>query len=320
MSWQTMMTWEIAQKKASILSDIRTFFAERNVVEVETPLLSHGTVTDVYLDALSCRYDFLANGSKDLYLQTSPEFAMKRLLASGYGCIYQICKAFRHEGHGRYHNPEFTIIEWYRLGFDIFSLMVEVDTLLMTILKCSSADKLTYQHAFLEFVNLDPLTTNKQECLDLILQHNCHSVWLDSADVDTLLQFIFSEIIEHKIGRQRPCFIYNFPASQASLAKLDNNDPRIASRFECYYQGIELLNGFDELSDSQQLLLRFELDNKRRVLAGLPLKEVDQRFIDALEKGLPICSGVALGLDRLIMLALSANHIDQTLTFNINNA
>ena len=175
MTWQSTLTWQNAQKRSKILQKIRQFFTERNVVEVETPALSQGTVTDVYLDALSCKYDFLtdspAGHSTELFLQTSPEFHMKRLLASGYGCIYSIAKAFRHEEAGRNHNPEFTMLEWYRIGFDQFDLMSEVSDLLQVVLGGNKALLSSYQDIFVKTVSVDPLTVNFNELVEVLDQH-----------------------------------------------------------------------------------------------------------------------------------------------------
>ncbi|MDX2366908.1 MAG: elongation factor P--(R)-beta-lysine ligase [Colwellia sp.] len=323
MSWQPTLTWEYAQKRAQILQQIRQFFNERNVIEVETPALSQGTVTDVHLEAITCRYDFLSDSSPDkstnLYLQTSPEFHMKRLLASGYGCIFQIAKAFRHEEAGRFHNPEFTLLEWYRLGFDHFTLMDEVAELLKTVLDCTEPTQTTYQHVFIKLVSLDPLTATRAQLLSLIKDHDKLSEWLTvEQDNDILLQFIFSELIEPHIGNESPCFVYNFPRSQASLAKISPEDPRVAERFECYFQGVELVNGFNELIDSTVQSERFHEDNIKRKNFYLPEKPIDKNFIAALSQGLPQCSGVALGIDRLIILALKAKHIEQVISFPID--
>jgi len=325
MTWQSTLSWKNAQKRADILQQIRSFFAERNVLEVETPALAQSTITDVHLDAFSCQYNFLqaseAGQSVDLYLQTSPEFHMKRLLASGYGCIYQIAKAFRHEGYGRFHNPEFTMLEWYRLGFDHFQLMDEVAVLLRIILKCQQPTQITYQDLFKRSVALDPLTASTEEVLTVIKQHNKVSDWLlKENDIDILLQFTFSEIIEPTIGLTEPCFVYNFPRSQAALAKISVCDHRVAERFECYFQGVELVNGFHELTDAQQQLERFQEDNCKRLQMNLPKRSIDKNFIQALQKGLPACSGVALGIDRLVMLALKITHIEQVQTFPIERA
>ncbi len=325
MSWQPTLSWKNAQKRAQILQQIRTFFAKRNVVEVETPVLAQGTVTDVYLDALTCKYHFLADStadqSVDLYLQTSPEFHMKRLLAAGYGCIYSIGKAFRHEEAGRHHNPEFTMLEWYRIGFNQFDLMSEVYELLKAILGCKRPLFTSYQAIFIKKLSIDPLTASFTELAELLDAHNKHADWLIAQkDTDALLQFIFSELIEPTIGIEQPQFIYNFPIAQASLAKVSDEEPRTAQRFECYYQGIELVNGFTELTDANEQIVRFEQDNKKRLALGLKARPIDKHFIDALTHGLPQCAGVALGIDRMVMLALDCQQINETISFGIENA
>jgi lysyl-tRNA synthetase class 2 len=329
MSWNPTLSWELAQQRAGIIHKIRQFFIARKVVEVETPALSRGTVTDVYLEALTCKYNYfedsLSDKSSDLYLQTSPEFHMKRLLVSGYGSIFQISKAFRHEEFGRHHNPEFTMLEWYRVGFNHFDLMDEVAELLLLILDCSTPNYWTYQNLFIDKVALDPLNTNRDELLELLTLHNKLSDWLvteseNDQNNDTLLQFIFSEIIEPTIGSSAPCFVYNFPSSQASLARISVEDSRVAERFECYYKGIELVNGFHELTNADQQLLRFKQDNDTRQVKGLTNRPIDKRFIAALDKGLPDCAGVALGIDRLVMLALGFDDIKKVLSFPISHA
>lgn len=325
MTWQSTLTWQNAQKRANILQEIRQFFAERNVVEVETPALSQGTVTDVYLDALTCKYNFLADSSSeqsaDLFLQTSPEFHMKRLLASGYGCIYQIAKAFRHEESGRYHNPEFTMLEWYRIGFDQFELMSEVAELLQAVLGADKALFTSYQDIFIETVSVDPLTATFDELVEVLTKHGKAADWLiEMTDADLLLQFIFTEIIEPTIGVNEPRFIYDFPIAQASLAKRSIDDPRVAQRFECYFRGIELVNGFNELTDASEQVARFEQDNAKRKQQGLAVKPIDGNFIAALNHGLPQCSGIALGIDRLVMLALDTQEISEVQSFSIERA
>jgi lysyl-tRNA synthetase class 2 len=325
MSWQSSLSWESAKARSAIIKNIRLFFEKRQVIEVETPILSNGTITDVHLDAFTTRYNFLSDSSSEhsspLYLNTSPEFAMKRLLASGYGCIYQICKAFRHEQYGRYHNPEFTMLEWYRLGYDHFDLMNEVAELLIDILNCPPCTKVSYQKIFIQHTGIDPLNVSKSELIEMIKSKDKMSIWLkDELDNDILLQYIFSEIIEPLIGIDAPCFIYNFPSSQASLAKISKHDPRVADRFECYYEGIELVNGFHELTDGKQQESRFNEDNKKRISKGLPHRPIDTNFINALSYGIPDCAGVAVGIDRLVMLTLKKKHINKVISFAIENA
>ncbi|MBA6363885.1 elongation factor P--(R)-beta-lysine ligase [Colwellia sp. BRX8-4] len=319
------MKWEVAKSRGNVINEIRDFFKNKNVIEVETPSLSMGTVTDPYLDAFSTQYNYLDNSdinqSQQLYLQTSPEFHMKRLLASGYGCIFQICKAFRHEDSGRYHNPEFTLLEWYRIGFDQHDLMAEVDELLSTVVKSPKSEKISYQNLFIKFVSIDPLTATFNQLYEVIELQGKAADWLyESDDCDLLLQFIFSEIIEKNIGLSRPCFVYNFPIAQASLAKECVEDNRVAQRFECYFKGVELANGFNELTDANIQITRFEQDNSKRQQLGLVTKNIDENFIKALQSGLPQCAGVALGIDRLMMIALEKSAIEDVISFPIERA
>ncbi|MEW6989041.1 elongation factor P--(R)-beta-lysine ligase [Colwelliaceae bacterium 6441] len=325
MSWESNISWQTAKQRSTLIHLIRHFFYEKNIVEVETPILCQSTVTDVYLESFSCNFNY-SNDNKNkvpskLYLQTSPEFAMKRLIASGYGSIFQLCKAFRHEEQGRYHNPEFSMLEWYRIGFDHFQLMDEVNELLQVTLQCKSAEKLTYQDAFLKYLNVDPLCCSIELLKTRLSENNVTGDWiLEENDIDVLLQVLFSECIEPNIGKDRPCFIYNYPRNQASLAKLCALDDRVAERFECYFKGVELANGFNELTDLNEQLQRFKCDNHKRKTLGKEEKTPDELFLSALKSGLPNCSGVALGIDRLIMLAFDRTDIASTMTFNISNA
>jgi lysyl-tRNA synthetase class 2 len=323
--WQPTLTWQDAKNRADVLRKIRDFFQLRSIYEVETPALCSNTVTDVFLEGFSTKYNYSSVSNieeyTDFYLQTSPEFSMKRLLASGYGSIFQICKAFRHEDAGKFHNPEFTMLEWYRLGFSQTELIDEVEALLVSILSCKPADKVTYQEIFLLHTMLDPLNASFDELYDYIASVEKESDWLkESKDSDVLLQFIFSECIENKIGNDAPCFVYNFPANQASLAVICQQDPRVAKRFECYYKGIELVNGFEELTDPKIQLERFHRDNIKRLALGLNEITIDRKLIEALDFGLPDCSGVALGIDRLVMLALENKTIAEVITFPIDRA
>jgi lysyl-tRNA synthetase class 2 len=320
-SWQPTTTHEARVARAELLRTIREFFYARNVLEVDTPLLSNGTVTDEHLDAFDTQFNFASSGKPTtLYLQTSPEYAMKRLLCADSGSIYQVCKAFRHEGEGRWHNPEFTMLEWYRLGFDHFALMDEVDALLQETLNTASADKMTYQQAFQTFLNIDPLSADNDVLLKVMEEQKIDIHAPQNLSYDSKLQLLFSYVIEPKIGNEKPCFIYDFPASQAALAKLSPVDERVAERFEVYYKGAELANGFHELSAAKEQRERFETDNEKRKETGLPAKPIDENFLSALDAGLPPCAGVALGLDRLLMLKTNAKHIQEVINFTVSRA
>ncbi|MDF2154739.1 elongation factor P--(R)-beta-lysine ligase [Vibrio sp. CAU 1672] len=314
--WRPTASIEQLRQRAGLIGQIRHFFAERNVLEVDTPAMSHATVTDVHLHTFQT--EFVGPGYADgrkLYFMTSPEFHMKRLLAAGSGSIYQINKAFRNEENGRYHNPEFTMLEWYRVGFDHHQLMDEMDVLLQLVLGCTAAERMTYQQAFINVLGVCPLEGSMEELKLVAGQLGLSDIAEPEQDRDTLLQLLFSVGVENKIGQQVPAFVYDFPASQAALAKLNSQDPRVADRFEVYFKGIELANGFHELDNPAEQLARFEQDNAKRVEMGLAPQPIDRHLIAALEAGLPECAGVALGVDRLIMLALGCDHIDQVTAF-----
>ena len=321
MNWQAGMSWEVAQERNKFNQRIRSFFNERDIAEVETPLLCQGTITDLHIDTFSTKYNFLDNEEKSVFFQTSPEFAMKRLLASGYGDIFQLCKAFRDEPHGQHHNPEFTILEWYRLGYDHFDLMKEVEAFLQYTLKCEAAEVISYQAIFIKHTGIDPLMTTIEHLKEFLSHKNKLDDWLvDIDNIDTLLQFIFAECIEVCIGQEAPCFVYGFPRSQASLAKINKDDKRVADRFECYFKGVELVNGFNELTDVKSQRNRFDDDNQLRKNANMIEKPIDENFIAALQHGLPSCAGVALGVDRLFMIFMGISDIKSVLSFNITNA
>lgn len=305
-----------------MLAEIRDFFQQRNVLEVDTPRLAAAGVTDCYLDNFVVPYDFSpASSRQHYYLQTSPEYAMKRLLASGSGCIYQIAPAFRHESASKLHNPEFTLLEWYRVGFAMADLVEEVAALLCKVLGAEYIEQTTYQQAFLAHTNVDPLQADKQALLQYCQQQNI--ALYDSPEnlqLDNLQQLIFALHVEPYIGQQSPCIVTHFPANQAALAKIDPLDNRVARRFEVYHKGIELANGFEELTDADEQKRRFEADNVKRVALGKPQMPIDEHFLSALQAGMPDCSGVALGIDRLLMLKLGVDNIEDVLSFPIHNA
>ncbi len=316
MNWQPTASIEQLKSRAKVIQTIRQFFANRDVLEVDTPAMSHATVTDIHLHTFQT--EFVGPGYADgrkLYFMTSPEFHMKRLLAAGSGCIYQICKSFRNEENGRYHNPEFTMLEWYRVGFDHHQLMDEMDELLQLVLGCGDAQRMSYQQAFLTVLGVCPLEATMTELKRVAAELGLSDIAEPEQDRDTLLQLLFSIGVEGKIGQDVPAFVFDFPASQAALAKINPQDSRVADRFEVYFKGIELANGFHELDNPAEQLKRFEEDNLKREEMGLAPQPVDYHLIEALKVGLPDCAGVALGIDRLIMLSLGCDHIDQVTAF-----
>lgn len=306
-------------KRSKIMTEIRQFFQDRGVLEVETPALSEFSVTDIHLASFSTQFfSPFASEAKTLHLITSPEYHMKRLLAAGSGAIFQLCRVFRNEEAGKRHNPEFTMLEWYRPHFDMYRLINEVDDLLQQILDCEPAESYSYQFVFQTYVGLDPLSATRSQLVEKARKHGFPCA--EDENRDTLLQFLFSEIVEANIGKERPTAVYHFPSSQAALAQISSEDHRVAERFEVYYQGLELANGFHELSDAKEQMRRFEQDNAQRVLMGLPTQPLDTRFLAALKTGIPNCSGVALGVDRLMMIAMHAETIEEVMAFGVERA
>jgi len=302
MIWRPTASLANLQLRAHLFSRIRQFFAERKVLEVETPLLCQHTVTDLHIESFQ---------SDSRYLQTSPEYAMKRLLAANSGPIFQICKAFRKDESGSQHNPEFTMLEWYRPGFNHHELMDEMDALLQTALATSSAERISYQDLFLTKLGIDPHSTDLKS-LQQCAKHHELNITPAINDKDTLLQLLLNHLIEPKLGRRAPTFIYDFPASQAALAKINAGK---AERFEVYIQGSEIANGFHELTDSKEQAQRFESDQKRRQKANRFVPAIDKQLIEALEHGMPECAGVAVGLDRLLMILTKTKNIDDVIAF-----
>jgi lysyl-tRNA synthetase class 2 len=305
--------------RASMLAELRRHFAASGVLEVDTPLACSSAGTDPSLQPIVARYTgpVFAQGT-DLYLQTSPEFAMKRLLAAGAGPIYQICKAFRDGEAGRLHNPEFSILEWYRPGCDIDQLMAEVAAVTRVALASAdlASERWTYAGLFELALGIDVFDVSAEALQQLALSHHVLGAEGMQLDRDGWLDLLLSHLIQPTLGQQALCFVTDFPASQAALARL-NADRRTAARFELFYRGIELANGFHELTDAEEQAARFEADNCRRRGRGLPPIRVDRRLLDALQHGLPDCAGVAIGLDRLLMLRLGAADLDSVLSFSL---
>jgi len=306
-------TADIADLKlrAKILVNIRHFFAERNIFEVETPLMCSAPVTDPFLEALSFNYN-----NKTWYIQTSPEYAMKRLLCAGSGSIYQICKAFRSDEVGRLHHPEFTMLEWYHIGFDHHDLMMEMDEFLQYVIHTKPAKKVSYQQIFEQYLNINPHSIADEE-LKMITQTSCGIAPDHKLDRDDYLNLLLTHIIEPELKSALcPIFIYDYPASQAALAKIRQDNPPVAERFEVYIQGIELANGYHELTDVLEQKWRFDQDIEKRKKLNYPIVPMDNYLLSALESGLPDCAGVALGIDRLVMIAAQKESLSEIMAFN----
>lgn len=322
--WQPSASLQHLRRRAQLLQKIRAFFAVKDVLEVETPLLCHGIGSDPNLDFFTTFYSSPPH-EQTLFLQTSPEFAMKRLLAAGSGSIYQICKAFRNGEAGRYHNPEFTLLEWYRVGFDLSALMDEITELLQYLGEgipfWQQAERYSYSELFQRYTGLDALTFS----LDAYRQGAAHLELLDAErlcgeDHALWLDLLFSHRVQPYLGQDALCLVYDYPARQSSLARAKPGQPELVERVEIFIRGVELGNGFYELTDAEEQERRFtaEIETRRRL--GLPITTPDRRLLAALQSGLPDCAGIAIGLDRLLMLLNDCAHIDAVLAFPIGRA
>lgn len=311
------------RSRARLLQRLRAFFEERGVLEVETPVLSSAAATDAALESFCTRW--LGSdrpAGQTLYLQTSPELPMKRLLAAGSGPIYQVCKVFRDGERGRFHHPEFTLLEWYRPGWQLGALIDEVAALVRVLLDRPSltAKVVRYRDLFLERFELDPWEAGIPALRSAAREAGLVGRERLELSRDGWLDLLLSQCIEPTLGRGCMTFIRDYPPSQAALARVCPGPPPVAGRFELYLDGIELANGFDELTDPAEQRSRFESDLRARKAAGLPQPPIDEAFLEALESGLPSSAGVALGLDRLLMHALRVEHIDSVLTFPAERA
>jgi elongation factor P--(R)-beta-lysine ligase len=310
------------ERRAALIAHIRRFFAARAVLEVDTPVLVNHPVSDVHIH--SARVMFAED--KVRFLHSSPEYAMKRLLAAGSGDIYQICHVVRAFERSRLHNPEFTLLEWYRIGYSLADLMAEVETLLRETCAAVAdgvSERLSYRDAFVRALSLDPFSASMKELEEAAARlgfTRADTRDRDSVSRDDLLDFIMAAHVGPNLGHQGLVFVHAYPASQAALARLNPADARAAERFELYRDGVELANGYHELASTDEQRARFEDDNAERRRRGLPVFPIDERLLSALATGLPDCAGVALGIDRLLMLATAAGHIDEVIAFPTGRA
>jgi lysyl-tRNA synthetase class 2 len=308
--WQPSAPLENLRRRAQILAQLRAYFAAGQVLEVETPQLCPATVSDPHLHSMAVA----GHG----YLQTSPEYAMKRLLAAGSGSIYQIARVFRADETGRRHNPEFTMLEWYRVGFTLDQLIDDVAAIARLALGELASVRYRYRELFRRYLDLDPLTCHLSELAAAARRHI--DIAFDDADRDTWLELLMSQVIEPRLGSAELSFVIDYPPSQAALARLrvDADGQPVAARFELYYRGVELANGYHELLDASEQSARFAADLREREALGLPAIPLDTKLLAALEHGLPDCSGVALGFDRLVMLAVGANALPEVMAFPVS--
>ncbi len=309
MIWTPSASLDLIRARTALYQSMRAFFVARQVLEVDVPVLSSATVTDPHIDSIEAQVM-----GQSHFLQTSPEFFMKRLLSSGSGDIFSLGKAFRNGEAGTRHNPEFTMLEWYRLGWDDTQLMQEVAELIQSCMQVSSVEFISYRDIFLRELNVDPHTAELALLKDLTRQF--FDVPYDDDDRDMWLDLLMANVLEPKMGSGL-VFVYDFPESQAALARVmgDGAGQRVAKRFEAYLGAMELVNGYWELTDSKEQARRFTLDQEKRQRLGLPLRPVDDNLLAALQSGLPDCAGMALGVDRLLMAVHQCQDIGDVIAF-----
>ena len=317
-AWRPSASLRQLRARARLLTGIRAFFAARGVLEVDTPLLCQAGITDPAIEPL-----MVTRGQsidRPRFLQTSPEYAMKRLLAAGSGPIFQVARAFRDGEAGGRHNPEFTLLEWYRPDVDYHALMDEVAALVQACLGPRPRRASSYRDLFVTTLGIDPMLATVAE-LEAVVRERIDVGPLQGPR-DLWLDLLLSHCIEPALAREGGLvFVYDYPASQAALAALVERDgAAVARRFELYVDGVELANGYQELTDPVELRRRFEADNRRRREMGQQERGPDERLLAAMAHGLPECSGVALGVDRLLMLAEGAGSLAEVLAFDWSRA
>jgi lysyl-tRNA synthetase class 2 len=321
--WRPTAPLATLRARAELLERIRRFFREAGVLEVETPACSFRGNTDPAIESLTTDYTGPGHASgARLYLHTSPEFPMKRLLAAGSGPIYQICRVYRNGELGRLHNPEFSLLEWYRPGFDHHRLMDEVTALVRAV---AGADlpqrRLSYAELFSEYLGLEPHGADPPRLRARALELKVPGAAdLDLPGRDAWLDLLLTHCIEPRLPPRQMTFVYDYPASQAALARVRPGDPPLAERFELYLGGMELANGFHELADAAEQRTRFEAELEERSARGQTAVPMDVHLLAALEAGLPECAGVALGLDRLLLWLTGAERIERVLAFGFERA
>lgn len=303
--------------RAQQLAAARSFFAARQVLEVDCPILTSQASIDAHIDLISAH-----NLSERRFLHTSPEYAMKRLLAEGLGDIYQLGHVFREGEYGHKHNPEFTMAEWYRVGFTFTEMIDETIDFCCLFLGQLPVEKRTYRETFVHFTGLDPYLSSRNDLLDYIHAQKIPSyASIETEDLDALLNLILSIQIEPKLGTDTLYVLSHYPATQAALAKtvLLAPEEKAAERFEIYYRGVELANGYHELADPEEQRQRFKDSNQHRIALGKEELPIDEAFLAALQQGLPDCCGVAVGFDRLLMLRHHTSTIQDIMPFGWHN-
>lgn len=304
-----------------MLKRIRAFFDGQGFFEVQTPLLSHDTVVDRYIEPVSIQKKQLLGAVAEdrLWLQTSPEFAMKRIMAAGADAIYQICPAIRAGENGSSHNPEFTMLEWYRAEDDMASGMKLLSDFVEMIFSCGPAHLVSYRELFQVHLGLDPLTASDRELADKARALKL-ATDTDRLDRDNGLNLLLSQAIEPQLDLDVPVIVFDWPVTQSALAVVRDQDVPVAERFELYYRGVELGNGYHELLDAEELLRRNQVNNRLRAADGAGLLPEESRLLAAMRHGMPACAGVAVGVDRLMMVAMETRAISDVIALPIDRA
>lgn len=298
--------------RAAMLARARAFFKDRNVTEVDCPILSQRACVDAHIDLIPAKY-----AQKDpCYMHSSPEYGMKRLIAQGMGDIYQLSHVFRDGESGRKHNPEFMMAEWYRVGISFEDLILETLDFIRLFLGDLPHTIITYREALKKYAGIDYVTASRQELITYIQTKNIAPSSLDNEDNDSLLNYILGMVVEPELGNGELCALAYYPSTQAALAQTRlNGDEKVAERFEVYYRGMELCNGYHELADPVEQRKRFEESNKMRLALGKAALPIDDNFLNALASGFPDCCGVAVGVDRLMMLRNNRSEIGDVIPF-----
>ncbi|PJE79988.1 Elongation factor P--(R)-beta-lysine ligase [invertebrate metagenome] len=324
--WKPSASFPVLRQRAALFADIRRYFDTHHVMEVDTPLLSSCATVDVYIDSFQTTFNPIGEDrSEQYYLHTSPEFAMKRLLVAGSGDIYFMGKVFRNGEAGGRHNPEFTMLEYYRIGMDQLALMDDMTRLLMSVCDFHEMRRCSYGELFEEMIGINPHTIKDDELLVLVQQKvDSRLQHLDRIDC---LDLLFSECIEPSLGMNgkhvlNGVFVYDYPAPMSALSRLrtDEKGQQVASRFELFVNGIELANGYHELLDSDEQVLRFNIEQNKRKEKGFPVYPYDYHLVEALRHNMPDCAGVAMGVDRLLMLMLGTKNISDVVPFDFCQA
>lgn len=311
-NWQPGVSLEVLKQRARMLQRLREFMVGQDIMEVETPILCHVAVSDPQIESFATIFHHPAAACEEkLFLHTSPEYAMKRLLAAGSGPIYQITRVFRDGEAGRYHNPEFTMLEWYQPGFNHHALMDQLNELLQ-FLDFPPAEKKSYAALFENATGIDPHIAEIADLRDMAKGCGLISVTDDRPE---LLDYIYSHVVVPHLGRNRPLFVHDYPACQCALARLTQTEPPLAERFELFIHGLEIANGYHELCDASEQRQRFEKDRERRMKSGKPVHPLDENLLAALTTGLPPCAGVSVGVDRLLMVMHGIDSISDVIAF-----